>query len=69
MDIQRLNCLKFKYIIMYICKMSIKIFLPSEKKAKVVASDWGEEFIQLLAALAVLPRTILNNRTNCTSLI
>ena len=31
----------------------------TEEKAKVVTSDWGEEF---LAALAVLPRTILNNR-------
>ena len=31
------------------------------KKAKVVASASGKEFIQLLATLAVLPRTILNN--------
>ena len=33
----------------------------TEKKAKVVTSASGKEFIQLLAALAVLPRTILNN--------
>ena len=26
-----------------------------EDKAKVVASDWGTEFVQFLAALAVLP--------------
>ena len=26
-----------------------------ENKAKVVASDWGPEFIQFLAALAVFP--------------
>ena len=33
-----------------------------EEKAKVVASVWGKEFIQFLAALAILPRTILKNR-------
>ena len=36
------------------CKRRIK----TEEKAKVVAAVWGEEFIQLLAALAILPRTI-----------
>ena len=39
------------------------------KKAKVVASVRHEEFIQFLAALAVLPRTILNIRINCTRMI
>ena len=39
--------------------------IKTEKKAKVVDSVWGEEFIQFLEALAVLPRTILNNRKNC----
>ena len=29
--------------------------IKTEEKAKVVASVWGEEFIQFLAALAVLP--------------
>ena len=29
-----------------------------EDKAKVVASVWGEEFVQFLAALAVLPWSI-----------
>ena len=43
-----------------------RIRIKTEEKAKVVASVWGEEFIQFLAALAVLPRTILNNRMNCT---
>ena len=32
--------------------------IKTEEKAKVVVSVWGTEFIQLLAALAVLPRTI-----------
>ena len=36
--------------------------IQTEEKAKVVASVCGEEFIQFLAALAVLPRMILNNR-------
>ena len=35
---------------------------PDPTEAKVVASVWGTEFIQFLAALAVLHRTILNNR-------
>ena len=36
----------------------------SEDKAKVVASVWGAEFSQFLAALAILPMTILKNRMN-----
>ena len=37
--------------------------IKTEEKAKVVTSmGGGEEFIQFLAALAVLPRTILKNR-------
>ena len=32
----------------------------------MVASVWGTEFIQFRAVMAVLPRTILNNRMNCT---
>ena len=40
-----------------------------EEKANVVASDWGEEFFQFLAVPAALPRTILNNRKNCTRMI
>ena len=32
--------------------------------AKVVVSVWREECIQFLAALAILPRTILKNRMN-----
>ena len=35
--------------------------IKAEEKAKVVASVWGEELIQFLATLAVLPRTILKN--------
>ena len=33
--------------------------IKTEAKAKVVASVWGAEFIQFLAAPAVFPRTIL----------
>ena len=38
--------------------------IGTEEKAKVVASVWGQEFIQFLAMLAILPRTILWNRMN-----
>ena len=41
--------------------------IKTEEKAKVVASVLGEEFIQLLAALAVLHcMDDLNYRMNCT---
>ena len=43
--------------------------LKTSEKAKVVVSVWGEEFIKVLPTLAVLPRTILNNRMNCTRMI
>ena len=37
--------------------------IRTEEKANFIASVWGEEFIiYFLAALAVLPRTILNTR-------
>ena len=38
--------------------------INTEEKAKVVAAAWGEEFIQLLAVLAIVPRTILKSRMN-----
>ena len=38
--------------------------IKTEEKAKVVASVWWEEFIQFLAALAILPRSILKSRMN-----
>ena len=38
--------------------------IKTEKMAKVVASVWGKKFIQFLAALPILPRTILKNRMN-----
>ena len=38
--------------------------MEGEAKAKVVASVWGAEFVQLLAALGVLPRSIWKNRMN-----
>ena len=48
------------------CTVFHKRRIKTKEKANVVASDWGEEFIQFLAALPVLLRTILNNRMNCT---
>ena len=38
--------------------------METEEKTKVVASNWGEEFIQFLAVLAILPRTIFKNAMN-----
>ena len=39
--------------------------INTEEKAKIVAAVWGTEFIQFLAALAILDfRTILKNRMN-----
>ena len=39
--------------------------MEREAKAKVLASVWeGAEFIQFLAALAVLPRSIWKKRLN-----
>ena len=38
--------------------------IKTEEKAEVVAYVWGEEFIQFDAALAILPRKILNNIMN-----
>ena len=43
--------------------------IKSKEKAKVVAPVWRGKFIQFLAALVGLPRTILNNRMNCTRMI
>ena len=41
--------------------------METEAKAKVVANVWGAEFIQFLAALDVLPRSIWKNRMECTN--
>ena len=35
-----------------------------EREAKAVASVWGADFVQFLAALAVLPRSVLKKRLN-----
>ena len=43
--------------------------IKEEEKAKVVAAVWGEEFIQFLVEVAVLAKTILNNRVHCTRMI
>ena len=40
--------------------------MKTEAKAKVVASFFGAEFIQFIAALAVLPRSSWKNRMNST---
>ena len=56
-------------VILYIMQLIImhRRRIKSEEKAKVVASVWKEEFIQFLAAIAVLPWTILKNRMNSSS--
>ena len=38
--------------------------MEREAKAKVVASVWGADFVQFLAALAVLSRSVGNKRLN-----
>ena len=38
--------------------------METEAKANVVDSVWGEDFFQFLAALAILPGTILKNGMN-----
>ena len=43
--------------------------IRTEEKANVDASVWWEEFIQFLAELSFLPRTILSKRINCTRMI
>ena len=43
--------------------------IKTEEKKTVVTSVWGKEMIQFLAALTVLPGTILNNGMNCTRMI
>ena len=43
--------------------------INTEEKAKVVAAVSGTEFIELLAALAVLHLEDLKNRMNCTRMI
>ena len=40
--------------------------MEREAKSKVIASVWGADFVQFLAALAVLPRSIWKNRMNST---
>ena len=40
--------------------------METETKATVVASVWGAEFIKFLAAQAILPRSIWQNRMNST---
>ena len=41
----------------------------TEDKANVVAADWGTEFIQVLAVLAVLDQDYKKKRMNCTTMI
>ena len=38
--------------------------METEGKAKVIAFVWGAEFVQFLAALAVLPLSIWKKRLN-----
>ena len=41
--------------------------METDAKAKVVASVWGANFIQFLAALPVLPRSIWKKRLNSST--
>ena len=43
--------------------------IKTEEKAKVVPAVWGTEFIQFLAALAVLDQDDMKIRMNCTRMI
>ena len=43
--------------------------LETEAKAKVIASVWGTEFMQFLAALAIVHKDFLKNRMNCTRMV
>ena len=43
--------------------------METEAKAKVVTSVWGADFVQFLAALAVLPRSIWKKRLNSAGLV
>ena len=43
--------------------------METEAKAKVVASVWGAKFVQFLAVLAVLLRSIWKKRLNSTNMI
>ena len=40
--------------------------IETEGKAKVVASVWGMEFVQFIATVDVLPRSIWKKRLNST---
>ena len=42
--------------------------IETEGKAKVVTSVWGAQFVQFLAALAVLPQSIWKKRLNSAGL-
>ena len=57
----------YKYIYIYICIHSgHRRRMETEGKAKVVALVWGAKFVQFLAALAVLSRSIWKKRLNST---
>ena len=59
--------LNWVHSVKVVCLPYSVVFLspPQRQKAKVVAAVWGKEFIQFLAALAILPiRTILKTRMN-----
>ena len=41
----------------------------TEDKARVVADVWGAEFIEFLAALAILHQDDMQERMNCTTML
>ena len=48
--------------------LQIELRIELEVKAKVIAYDWGAEFVELLAALAVLPWSIWKKRAHIIAL-
>ena len=53
-----------KIIVTQVLKLDHRRRIKIKERAKVVASVWGQEFIQFLASLAVFRRTIFKNRMN-----
>ena len=53
---------------MYVLPRNQRRRMEFEDMAKVVASVWGAEFVQFLAALAILPSSFWKKRLNSAGL-
>ena len=58
-----------RQVFMWNCSTYHRRRINTEEKAKVVASVWGTECIQFLAAPTILHQDELKKRMNCTRLI